>query len=82
MQNRGKRTLIIVKRTLTEPKATWAGGIAQASLAIFRIWMSAFNVETARSRPFCCGVFVAIVEIRGIRKEMVMERECEEKLKP
>ena len=32
---------------------------------MFRTWMSAFNVKTARSRPFGWGEIVVIVENRG-----------------
>ena len=70
----------MVKSPLTESKATRAGLIAQASFAMFRILISPFNVETARSRPLglVWGEFVAIVEARGRSKEMEGERGCKE----
>ena len=39
---------------LVEPaRAIWAGGIPQASFAIFKAWMNASRVGRAMSHPFC-----------------------------
>ena len=45
-------TLIIVRRTLTEPKATTAGVMPAISFARFRDTMATFNIEKTLSRPF------------------------------
>ena len=47
-RNRRDRTSITVKKTVTESKAAWAGGIRQGSFALFRVWRNAFNVEAAQ----------------------------------
>jgi hypothetical protein len=53
---------MIVKRALTIPKAAWAGGIPQESLAISKPWMRMSKAETTRSRPFGRWDAEAIVE--------------------
>ena len=52
--NEMDRTLIVVKRTQADPKAIWAGGTPQASLAVPRTWMTPSSAERAISRPFFC----------------------------
>jgi len=51
---RRKRTLIIVRRILTEPKTALAGVTLAASFARFRASMATFNEEMVPSRPFGC----------------------------
>jgi len=51
-QNRKKRTLIIVRRVLTELNAVFACVIGQISLAKFRVSIATFNEESVLSRPF------------------------------
>jgi len=46
---RGKHTLIIVKRMLTEPKTALAGVMLATSFARFKASMAAFNDERVRS---------------------------------
>ena len=55
----------MVRSAHAEPKATWAGGTPQASLARFKVRMTASRVERTPSRPFGCLDAEAIVETRG-----------------
>ena len=64
-QNRKKRTLIIVRRVLTEPNAALAGVIGKISFARFRASIVTFNEESVLSRPFGCWGLVFMVEIRS-----------------
>ena len=48
-----KHTLIVVRRTLTEPETFFAGVIFDIFSARFEV-MAAFNAEIAPSRPFGC----------------------------
>ena len=66
-------TLIIVKRTLTEPKATTAGVMPAISFARFRDTMATFNIEKTLSRPFvgwdleAIELKVVVVQVRRWR---------------
>ena len=64
----GERTRIIVRRILAAPKATWAGGTPQVSLARFNAWMNTSNAERTPSRLFGCWD-EAIVETCDGREE-------------
>jgi len=59
LEKRGERTLIIVRRTLTEPKTALAGVMLDTSFARFTASMATFNDERASSRRF------SMVESRG-----------------
>ena len=50
---RRKRTLIIVRRILTDPKTALAGVMLETSFARFMASMARFNEESVPSRPFC-----------------------------
>ena len=73
-----KRTLTIVRRTLTEPKAAFAGVIPAISFARFRDSMATFNEERAPSRPFGRWEFVSIVGNRGSCEKVARREGCEE----
>jgi hypothetical protein len=66
----------MVKRTLADPKATWAGGIPQASFAMFKTWMKTSNAGGTRS--FGCWDVEAIVVARGGCEEGAWDT-CSEK---
>jgi len=51
-----KRTLIIVGRTLTEPKATFAGVTLEISFARSKVWMATFNEERVPLRFLGLGI--------------------------
>jgi hypothetical protein len=70
-RSRRKRTLIIVSRTLTEPKTALAGVMLDISFARFKVSIVTFSVERAPFRPFGRWEFAAIVEDRGSRGEAV-----------
>jgi len=71
MQNKGQLTLIIVRRTLTEPKTALAGVTAANSLARFRASMAMINVAGALSRRLdCCDPIVVRKEC-GLRRRKV-----------
>ena len=59
------RTLIIVRRTLTEPNTALAGVILAASFARFVISMATFNKERGPSRRLCRREFASMVDSRG-----------------
>ena len=81
-RNRRDRTSITVKKTVTESKAAWAGGIRQGSFALFRVWRNAFNVEAAQFPPFDWEEdILAIVETRSC-KEMVQNAGFKESPSP
>jgi hypothetical protein len=61
--------LIIVSRTLTEPKTALAGVMLEISFARFRASIVTFNVEITPFRAFGRWEFAAIVENRGSREE-------------
>ena len=54
--------MIIVKRTLTEPKTALAGVALETSFARFKASMAASNKEIVFSRRFCFWEFALIVE--------------------
>jgi hypothetical protein len=64
-------TLIIVRRTVTEPKATVAGVKPEISFARFRDTMATFNIEKTLSRPLAgwgleaIELKVVVVQVRG-----------------
>ena len=79
---RVERTLIMARRTLTEPKAAFAGVIPDISFARFRASMATLNAERILSLPSCRWDFEAIVETRSRRKETVRHRGCEGEAEP
>ena len=60
----GERTLIIVRRTLTEPKTALAGVMLATSFARFKVSMATFNDERTSSRRFSCRESANMVESR------------------
>ena len=60
----GEHTLIIVRRTLTEPKTALAGVMLETSFARFMASMATFNAERIPSLGFCPWEFASIVESR------------------
>jgi len=77
-----KHTLIIVRRTLTEPKTALAGVIVEISFARFKVWMATFNEERVPSRPFgFCELLAMTQSKRGCEKTM-RGRGCEQGRKP
>ena len=67
-----KRTLIIVRRTLTEPKTAFAGVILEISFARFMVSIATFNEESVPPRPFCCWGLVFMIQT-----ERAGEKTCE-----
>ena len=57
--------MIIVKRTLTEPKTALAGVMLETSFARFMASMATFNEETAPPLRFCLLELASMVETRG-----------------
>ena len=76
---KGKRTLIVLRRVLTEPKTALAGVILESSLAISKVSMAIFNDEVAPSSPFDRWDLACIVETRGSRKKTPWRAGCEER---
>ena len=72
------RTLIMVRRMLTEPNTTWAGGILpQASLARSRALIATFSEERIFSCRFCRFELVAsMVEGCGSCERRVWHAGC------
>ena len=64
-----KRTFIIVRRMLTDPKRALAGVMVETSFARFRPSMATSREERIRSRPFESLDSMAIVEIGGGRRK-------------
>jgi len=71
-----KRTLIIVKRTLTVPKTAGAGVMLVASFMIFKASMAVLSDERVASRRFCPWDFVAMVEAGGSCKRKMWHAGC------
>ena len=71
-----KPTLIIVRRILTEPKATLAGVKAVASFARFRTAIDALIEVRVLSRPFGRWGMAAIVETQGRGRRMALRVGC------
>ena len=63
-RGRGKRTLIIVSRTLTDPKTAFAGVTLDTSFARFIASIAVFNAERAPSRRFGWREFESMAETR------------------
>ena len=61
---RKNSTLIIVSRTLTDPKTALAGVMLETSFARFMASMAVFSDEIASSRRFGCLELEAMVETR------------------
>ena len=77
MQNRRYGTFIIVRRTLTEPNAAFAGVILEISFARFRASMAIFNDESVASRRFRrWGFALSMVKSRGRCEEGVWRGGC------
>jgi len=72
----GKRTLIIVRRTLTVPKTAGAGVMLVASFMIFMASMAALSDERVTSRRFCRWDFAAMVETGGSCERKVRHAGC------
>ena len=69
--------MIIVKRTLTEPKTAFAGVALETSFARFKASIATFSKEMAFSWRFCrLEIFGSMVEGRGSREETVVHRLC------
>jgi len=60
LQNGRKRTLIVARRVLTEPKTVLAGVMLEVFSAGFKDSMAAFNAEVLPSRPVGCRSSVSI----------------------
>ena len=69
--NRGRPTLIIVRRSLAEPNAFLVCAMVEASLTRFMASMAAFNKERVPFRPFGRWDVVAMVETQGRCEEAV-----------
>jgi hypothetical protein len=77
-----KRTLISVRRTVTESKTALAGGKLE-TFAGFKASMASFNAEMAPSRPSGRLDSASIVETRGSSCEESVRREgCGEGSEP
>ena len=74
-----KRTMIVFKRALTDPKAAFAGVMLEVLFAVFRSSMPASNVERATSRPPSSSWGLeAMVKTVDSRKNAVGNAGCEE----
>ena len=82
LQNRKKRTLIIVRRALTVPNAALAGAMSTMSFARFMASMAIFNEERAPSRPFGCCESTSMAETGGRRGKADWHVGYEEASKP
>ena len=66
-----KHTLIIVRRTLTEPKTAFAGVTLEISFARFMAWMAMFKEERVPPRSLDCWGLVSMTQSkRGGEKTM------------
>ena len=72
------RTLIMVRRTLTEPNTALAGAMPEISFARFSVSIVTFNDERVPSRSFGRWGFASMVEGRGVREKTVWRVGCEE----
>ena len=68
----------MVRRTTAEPRAIWAGGMPQVSLARLKTWINTSNVERAPSRPFGGWDVEAIVEAGGWCETNAWDGGCQE----
>jgi len=67
--DKGKLTLIIVRITLTEPKAAFAGVILNASFARFMASMAVFKEERVPSRRLGRRDFVSMgKQVTAVKK--------------
>jgi len=73
---RKRPTLIMVRMTPTEAKATLAGVPSIASFKTFMTSIVAFNEERATSRRFGGWAFGFIVEARGSREKRAWRTGC------
>lgn len=55
----------MVRRVLTEAKATWACGMPQVFFALSRILMNVPNIRRARSRVWVESVLAIVGAVRG-----------------
>ena len=69
-------TLIIVRRTPTEPKTAFAGVTLVTSFASFMASMAPSNNESVLSRRFCCPSFVSIAGAEGSCEKTVGRANC------
>jgi len=65
LQNRRKRTLIIVRRELTEPNTALAGVTQEISFARLRVSIATFNEERELSRPLGLRELGSMGKARG-----------------
>ena len=61
LEESGKHTLIVVRRTLTEPDTFLAGAIFEIFIARFEASMAMFNAEMAPSLPSGCWDLASMV---------------------
>ena len=73
-RDKEKRTLIIVRRVLTAPKAARAGKIPHTSFARFKVWMVRSNVERMPSRRFGRCEVEAAAELMVVAKNLCRAR--------
>ena len=71
-----EHTPVMMRRSPTEAKATWAGGMQLVSSARFRSWMATSNADGISLCSFCSGGVGAIVETRGSCKETAPGTGC------
>ena len=79
---RRRLTLIIVRITLTDPKAALAGVILESSFARFMASIAAFNVEIMPSRPLGRWGSASMVETRSGCEESVRREGYKESSEP
>ena len=75
-------TRIMVRRTLTEAKAAWAGVTLDSSFARSRPLMATSSKERIPSRPFGSWDLPAIVEMQGDCEKAVWREGCGEESEP
>ena len=73
-----ERTVIVVRRPLTVPKAIFAGSIPDKSFAKFKASMAIFKVERIVFHSFCGRDFASIFENRGNCEGTCGAQGCEE----
>ena len=64
----------MVRMTLTEPKAAFAGVMLQISFARFRVSMVTLNIEMVPPRPLGRWRFACMIEGRGIWEKRRVHR--------
>ena len=74
-----KRTLIIVRRKLTEPKTAFAGVILEISFARFMVSMATFNEERVPPRPFGCWGLVSMIQTERASEKTMRGEGCDQR---